>query len=103
MPSNSSDALHEVNITKNNAIEDFANRSAQLKSQINEAVSNLRERILNCDPLHLLRFAQCYMLYNGIGISSEFQQLDSDSIAINRFIFSVVFIWAKLLCCKKSI
>ena len=35
--------------------------------------------------LHLLQFAQSHMLFNEIGISSEFQQPSFDALAINRF------------------
>ena len=72
MPSNSSDALYEVNITKNNAIEDFANRSAQLKSQINEAVSNLKEYLIvihfTCCDLHSVI---CYIMVLELAQSSN--------------------------------
>ena len=85
MLDNSFGALFGDHAEKNDIIKDFANRCPQLKSQINEAVCNLREKILSCDPLHLLRFAQDHMLLNKIGINSEFQQLGVDSIAIDRF------------------
>ena len=71
--------------TKYDMIEDFANRCPQLKNQINKSVCNLREEILRCNPLHLLQFAQEHALFNKMGITSEFQQLDADSIAIDRF------------------
>lgn len=66
-------------------IKDFAKRCPQLKSRITEAVCNLREKILSCDPLHLLRFAQDHVLLNKIGVSSEFQQLNFYALAIDRF------------------
>ncbi len=85
MLNNSFDALVGDHAAKNDMINDLANRCPQLKSQINEAVCNLREKILSCDPLHLLRFAQDHMLLNKLGINSEFQQLGFESIAIDRF------------------
>ena len=79
------DIPYADNITENDIVKGFAVLCPQLKNQVNEAVCNLREKILNCDPLHLLRFAQVRMLLNRIGISSEFQQSDFESIAIDRF------------------
>lgn len=85
MVNNSFDSLYVDCMAKDDMIERFANCCPQLKSRVNEVVYNLREKILSCVPLHLLRFAQDHMLFNKIGISSEFQQLGFDSIAIDRF------------------
>lgn len=85
MLNNSFDSLCGDYAANNDMIKDFANRCPQLKSQINETVCNLRKRILSCNPLHLLQFAQEHALLNKMGITSEFQQLDIASIAIDRF------------------
>ena len=85
MLNNSFDSLCGDYAANNDIIKDFANRCPQLKSQINETVCNLRKRILSCNPLHLLQFAQEHALFNKMGITSEFQQLDVASIAIDRF------------------
>lgn len=85
MTNNSLNSLSKNSNARNGTIEMLANRCPQLKKHVDEAVHNLRERILNCDPLHLLQFAQSHMLFNEIGISSEFQQPSFDALAINRF------------------
>ena len=79
------ESLHKDSASKNDMIKKYANQYSKLKSQINKVVHNLQNKILSCDPLHLLRFSQDNMLDNKIGISSEFQQLGFESIAIDRF------------------
>ena len=85
MPNSFFDTKFKDYPTANDRIKEIANCYPQLKSQINDAVYNLREKILSCDPLNLLRFAQDRMLFNNIGIDSEIQQLSLAPIAIDRF------------------
>lgn len=65
-------------------IERITAEEPRIKSEINDLIKSISEKVLKCAPLQLLNFSQMMFQSSILGTTSEFQLLRLDSMAVAR-------------------
>lgn len=65
-------------------IEQMVAEEPRIKSEINDLIKSISEKVLKCDPLQLLNFSQMMFQSSILGTTSEFQLMGLDSMAVAR-------------------
>lgn len=65
-------------------IERITAEEPRIKSEINDLIKSISEKVLKCDPLQLLNFSQMMFQSSVLGTTSEFQLMGLDNMAVAR-------------------
>lgn len=83
-------------------MEMFAEEEPKLKSKIDSLIKKICDNVLKCDPLQLLSYSQLMFLKSLFGITSEFQLMKTEDIAVARATEYIQSIFVSHKECKKS-
>ena len=64
--------------------DELAANEPKLKSEIDELIKTICDKVLKCDPLQLLNYSQMMFQASILGTSSEFQLLGLENMAVAR-------------------